>query len=132
MDLCDLIPASTRKIGDLESYSLEGLAVGLLGEKPWKDNKIVRSDWEQNILTAEQIRYASYDAIVGVKLFLKLLNNSVWHNKPDRETVAKFCSLSVPNNAKHLKKVSKYRRTIVQSKDKSSNGHILSDDAIKR
>lgn len=58
----------------LQPAGLAGLAsthVGLELEKHWQ---IRCSNWEADVLTKEQIKYASLDAYAGVEIF-KALNN---------------------------------------------------------
>lgn len=61
----------------VKERSLSALANQLLGCELDKDWRIRASDWEAELLTERQIKYAAMDAIVAIKIYEQLRNTKV-------------------------------------------------------
>lgn len=87
-----------RRSGTLSHGGLSGMAENLLGIELNKSWHIRCSDWEVPVLSAQQVQYASQDALIAVAIFSKLIKRELrpwWHiwgpKQPKWSKVVELC-----------------------------------------
>ncbi|CAN8001693.1 unnamed protein product [Ixodes hexagonus] len=83
-------------LGDFPKAGLRSLSEALLGVSPDKSWRIRCSNWEADVLTDDQIRYAADDALLSVQIFDQMIRNRLtfmqyrpgWYNRLKEDTIA--------------------------------------------
>jgi len=73
------------------TMSLYGLAKHFCKSKARKDKAIQRSNWGTHTLSNDQIRYAAYDALMGIDIYLALEEYGVFASKRRKDYIS-ICS----------------------------------------
>ncbi|CAN8025827.1 unnamed protein product [Ixodes persulcatus] len=84
------------ELGHFPEMGLRSLSESLLGVSPDKSWRLRCSNWEADVLTEKQIRYAANDALLAVQIFDQMIRNRLtfflyrpgWYNKLKEDTIA--------------------------------------------
>lgn len=84
------------ELGHFPKAGLRTLSEALLGVSPDKSWRLRCSNWEADVLTDDQIRYAADDALLSVQIFDQMIRNRLtfscyqpgWYSKLKSDTIA--------------------------------------------
>ncbi|ESO93138.1 hypothetical protein LOTGIDRAFT_119943, partial [Lottia gigantea] len=72
VDLRHILPR-VRGMYQCKSKGLKGLSEAILGFSIYKDSTIRCGNWEADVLSEKQVKYAALDALVGIDIYTKLV-----------------------------------------------------------
>ncbi|GAB1607615.1 exonuclease 3'-5' domain-containing protein 2-like isoform X1 [Argonauta hians] len=84
------------------SYSLKNMAQAIINFDLKKDKFITTSNWEEEVLTQEQLEYAALDALVGVIIFLQLMLSKLQYMDRPFSMIHKYTDADITRTLKSL------------------------------